>query len=204
MDSAEGARDWLCTPEAQVSAHYVISPQGTIWQLVDEANRAWHAGVGQWGDVADVNSHSIGIELSNTGSQPFAEPLMAALEGLLPGILSRWGIPPERVIGHSDMAPGRKIDPGRRFDWRRLAMQGLAVWPDETFGEGSTPWRDHAHSFGYCLDALTDHDDPEAVVLDAFRARFRPWATGPLDDEDRRIARNLSERFPVDATPPSA
>lgn len=126
MSSASAALERLCDPEAEVSAHYLIEADGTLWQLVEEAERAWHAGAGNWLGRDDINSRSIGIELDNRGTHPFAEPQMATLEQLLPGIMSRWDIQPEGVIGHSDSAPGRKIDPGPRFDWLRLERQGLA------------------------------------------------------------------------------
>ena len=95
-----------------------------------EARRAWHAGAGAWRGRDDVNSRSIGIELANPGDRPFPDPQMVALERLLRGIMARWDIPAPGVIAHSDMAPSRKGDPGRRFDWRRLALQGLSVWPE--------------------------------------------------------------------------
>jgi N-acetylmuramoyl-L-alanine amidase len=126
MADAIAARDWLCTPEAEVSAHYVLGRDGTLWQLVDEAMRAWHAGKGVWQGCEDVNSASVGIELVNTGFEPFPEPQMKVLEDLLEGIMRRWQIAAEGVIGHSDSAPGRKIDPGPRFDWARLERLGLA------------------------------------------------------------------------------
>lgn len=127
MGSAAASCARLCDPAAEVSAHYLIDYDGTVMSLVDEAKRAWHAGAGSWGAVTDVNSHSIGIELQNTGSEPFPEPQMAALEDLLAGIMERWSIAPEGVIGHQDCAPGRKIDPGPRFDWGRLNRQALAA-----------------------------------------------------------------------------
>ncbi|WP_082135201.1 N-acetylmuramoyl-L-alanine amidase [Puniceibacterium sp. IMCC21224] len=187
MTSAEAACDWLCNTESQVSAHYVISEAGIVWQLVDEADRAWHAGAGRWGAVTDVNSRSIGIELANTGTQPFSEPQMARLETLLSNILQRWQIPPERVIAHSDLAPTRKFDPGPRFDWRRLALRDLSVWPQlSTSGDFA---RD-AQIFGY--GPQSDGD----ILLAAFRSRFRPWATGPLDDTDRALMADLANRYP--------
>ncbi|MFP7673396.1 N-acetylmuramoyl-L-alanine amidase [Marivita sp. S0852] len=188
MDCAAKARDWLCTPEAQVSAHYVLAPDGTVWHLVDEADRAWHAGAGRWGDVTDVNSRSIGIEISNTGFTPFAARQMDALDALLADILNRHAIPPDRVIGHSDMAPGRKIDPGARFDWQRLARQGLSIWPE---AKGSGCFDENARRFGYTADV--PHDD----VLHSFRLRFRPSAKGPCDDTDRALMANLAQRWPV-------
>jgi N-acetylmuramoyl-L-alanine amidase len=115
MTSAQAAAKTLCDPETEVSAHYLIAQDGEVISLVPEALRAWHAGAGAWGAVTDVNSRSIGIELANTGFAPFAAAQMDALTDLLHGIKARWDMRPERVIGHSDMAPGRKIDPGARF-----------------------------------------------------------------------------------------
>ena len=182
MESTQAAIDWLCNPEAEVSAHYVISPQGDVIQLVAEKMRAWHAGVGQWQGRGDVNSRSIGIELSNRGDHPFAARQMDVLERLLKGIMTRWEIAPAGVIGHSDLAPGRKIDPGPRFDWRRLARKGLAVWPDEA--AATQDWAEAAAQFGY--------DVGNEASFAAFRLRFRPWQTGPCDAEDGRIAARLA------------
>jgi N-acetylmuramoyl-L-alanine amidase len=122
MTDCAGALARLCDPQAQVSAHYLISEAGEVFALVDEAMRAWHAGAGGWGAVRDVNSRSLGIELANTGTAPFPEAQMAALESLLAGIMARWSVPPERVIGHADMAPERKHDPGPVV---RLAQAGV-------------------------------------------------------------------------------
>jgi N-acetylmuramoyl-L-alanine amidase len=107
MQSAEGALKTLCNPATEVSAHYLIAEDGEVLSLVPEDLRAWHAGAGAWGSVRDVNSRSIGIELANPGNCPFSATQMDALEELLTGIKARWNIRPERVIGHSDMAPGR-------------------------------------------------------------------------------------------------
>jgi len=127
MANAPAALERLCDPQTEVSAHYLIGGDGTLWQMVEESQRAWHAGAGEWQGQSDINSRSIGVELDNRGDHPFGEPQMRALEDLLPGIMARWGITAAGVIGHSDMAPGRKFDPGPRFDWARLARQGLAV-----------------------------------------------------------------------------
>ncbi len=180
--------DRLCDPATEVSAHWVIDRDGTVWALVDEDRRAWHAGQGAWGGCTDVNSASIGVELVNTGAEPFPEPQMAALDGLLRGILDRWAIPPEGVIAHSDMAPARKTDPGRRFDWRRLALRGLSVWPGS--GDGAAALTPSLHRIGY-------PDAPEEVLLATFRSRFRPWAEGPETAADRAAADDLARRFPA-------
>lgn len=190
MPSCGEARARLCDPAAEVSAHYLISEAGAVEALVPETARAWHAGAGGWGGVSDVNSRSIGIELANPGDAPFPAPQMAALELLLAGVMARWAIPPERVIGHSDMAPGRKRDPGPRFDWRRLARAGLSVWPGPG-GDPGAPLGPSLRRFGY----------PEAApdtLLAAFRLRFRPWAEGPEAAGDRAAADDLARRYPVD------
>ncbi|MEY4697060.1 MAG: hypothetical protein RIT14_1488 [Pseudomonadota bacterium] len=202
MASAAEARARLCDPAAEVSAHWLIHEDGQAEALVDERLRAWHAGAGRWGAVVDVNSRSIGIELQNDGRQPFAAPQMAALERLLVQIMARWAIPPGRVIGHSDMAPARKGDPGARFDWRRLALAGLSVWPGVGGPKpGQAPlaglWDDLA-AFGYPLEA------GQAAVLQAFRLRFRPWARGAADGTDAGLARWLAERFPAERFPVDA
>lgn len=189
MQSAEAAIERLCAPEAEVSAHYVICGRGQITRLVPEDMRAWHAGAGRWGEVTDVNSRSIGIELANRGEHPFGEPQMASLEALMAGIMARWKIAPERVIGHSDMAPGRKGDPGARFDWARLARGGLSVWP--AAGVAGDFYADAAR-FGYPVGDVED-----ARVLEAFRLRFRPWAEGALSREDAALMADLAVRWPV-------
>lgn len=178
--SCDDARTRLCDPVAEVSAHYLISETGVVEGLVPEDKRAWHAGAGMWAGMDDINSHSLGIELANDGRQPFSNPQMTALEGLLQGMMARWSIPAHRVIGHSDMAPTRKSDPGPRFDWRRLARQGLSVWP-ETLGDLNTPLAESLTLIGY-------PDAPDDARLIAFRLRFRPWAKGPEHPEDRAIA----------------
>jgi N-acetylmuramoyl-L-alanine amidase len=195
MESAEAALARLCDPTAEVSAHYLIAGNGGVWQMVREEMRAWHAGAGEWRGQGDVNSRSIGIELDNRGTHPFSQPQMAALETLLPQVMARWLIRPEGVIGHSDMAPARKFDPGPRFDWARLARQGLAVWPEDSAAEGT--FLQDAARFGYPVE-------DEAVLLAAFRARFRPHATGPAGAADRRMMADLAARFGVDRTGESA
>ncbi|NOX40292.1 MAG: N-acetylmuramoyl-L-alanine amidase [Alphaproteobacteria bacterium] len=199
MASCEAALSRLCDPITEVSAHYLISETGVIFHLVHEEMRAWHAGTGCWGEMQDVNSHSVGIELANggpqTGFSPFPEPQMAALEHLLTAILARWTIPRERVIAHSDMAPLRKFDPGAKFDWRRLARQNLSVWPK--VDEGQEPnfgaFRADCTAFGYPCDV------GDAQLLAAFRLRFRANVKGLLDQTDMAMAHDLGRRFPVDA-----
>lgn len=190
MADCDAALRVLCTPDREVSAHYLIRRDGHVVALVDEAMRAWHAGAGEWRGRGDVNSRSIGIELDNDGLSPFAAPLMDALEGLLPGILARWSIPPAGVIGHSCMAPGRKIDPGPRFDWQRLARAGLALWPAGRAASPLDPARFRADALTYGFPDVADD-----LLLKTVRLRFRPRATGPLDGRDCAIMAEMAARI---------
>lgn len=183
MADGPSARARLCDPLAEVSAHWLIHEDGLTEALVPEERRAWHAGAGSWQGRDDVNSRSIGIELVNPGDCPFPEPQMAALERRLVAIMARWGIPPAGVIAHSDMAPARKADPGPRFDWRRLARQGLALWPEAPGPD--LPLADSLARIGY---------PPDPMALAAFRLRFRPGAEGPESVVDRQIAAALAYR----------
>lgn len=206
MATAKAAIERLCDPRFEVSAHYVIAEDGTVIRLVSETERAWHAGAGAWGDVTDVNSRSIGIEMANGGpdsdAPAFPEPQMAALETLLAAILKRWDIVPERVIAHSDMAPGRKFDPGPYFDWRRLAQKGLSVWPEPGSLATPLPLADFeqfsrlATRFGY---RAPEGEGGWQKVLEAFRLRFRPFANGSLACEDIAMIHALAERWEMRA-----
>ena len=191
MESAEAALARLCDPAAEVSAHYLVDRDGTVYGLVDEDRRAWHAGVGQWGETSDVNSASIGIELVNAGSlrgmPPFAEAQMGAVESLITLIQDRWVVPLHRVVGHSDTALGRKPDPGPKFDWVRLARAGLAMGWDGTLGD---------MDFDTALDALGYGPAERDVRLDAFRLRWRQHALGrPIEAADRTLAAGLVEEL---------
>ncbi|WP_417750502.1 N-acetylmuramoyl-L-alanine amidase [Ruegeria sp. SCP11] len=180
MTSAQAALERLCDPTCEVSAHYLIGSDGTLWQMVSEENRAWHAGAGEWHGQADINSRSIGIELDNTGFHPFSEPQLTVLEALLRQMSERWSIRPEHVIGHSDMAPGRKSDPGPRFPWQRLEHLNLAGQRGQSAPQSvrMDSFRALAQSAGYTADANDD------TLLAAVRLRYRPWGKGPLEPAD--------------------
>ncbi len=189
MARAADAVDRLCDPAAQVSAHYVIGEDGAVWRLVPESQRAWHAGVSWWAGYGDINSRSIGVELSNPGHshgyRPFPEPQMAALEALCRDILARHPIPPHRVLGHSDVSPGRKIDPGHRFDWRRLARGGIGLWPEDV-----PPARLDGPATVAALAAIgyrTEGDDPAAPANRSALAAFcRHWCPEALESPGNR------------------
>jgi N-acetylmuramoyl-L-alanine amidase len=178
------ARAWLCDPAREVSAHWLLAENGAAEALVDETRRAWHAGAGAWGGITDVNSASIGIEMQNPGDRPFPEPQMQGLETLLRAIMQRWAIPAAGVIAHSDLAPERKRDPGPRFDWQRLAHQGLSIWPGRP-GDPAVPLARSLTRIGYPTAAPT-------ARLQAFRLRFRPEAKGLEAPEDRARAEAIA------------
>lgn len=185
MTDAASARARLCDPAAEVSAHWLIDENGRTEQLVCETRRAWHAGQGAWHGRDDVNSRSIGIEIVNPGDCPFTSAQMKALETLLAQIMARWQIPPHAVIAHSDLAPGRKTDPGPRFDWEALARQGLATFARPKPQDPDPP-------LGPSLDRLGYPQAEAAIRLAAFRLRHSPWATGPETRADRQLAARLA------------
>jgi N-acetylmuramoyl-L-alanine amidase len=183
MATAEAALARLTDAAAKVSAHYTIDEDGTIYAHVAEDRRAWHAGVSHWAGASDINARSIGIELVNPGHEfgyrPFAALQIAALIPLCHSILMRHPIPSARVLGHSDVAPVRKEDPGELFPWRRLAQAGIGLWPEA--GAESAGAEDLAR-YGY------DPDAPREKVITAFQRHFRPAAlTGQWDDECGRL-----------------
>jgi N-acetylmuramoyl-L-alanine amidase len=198
MASAAAALDRLCDPAAEVSAHYLIAEDGTVYRLVPEDARAWHAGVSFWAGATNLNSRSIGIELANPGHDgglpAFPEPQMAALIALADHIMGRHGIASHRVLGHSDIAPERKQDPGERFDWARLARAGIGLWPPPTVADPGPPdipalQRDLAR-FGYRIDLAGILDAQTACVLRAFQRHFRPARVdGAADAETRALLR---------------
>ena len=179
MRTAEAALERLCDPAAEVSAHYLIDEAGTVFPLVEEDMRAWHAGLSCWRGETNVNSRSIGIELVNPGHEfgyrPFPEPQMAALAELARGILARWPIPARNVVGHSDVAPRRKQDPGELFDWRRLAAQGIGLWPEPLAARGDAAAL--LASYGYEIEDLP-------ASLAAFQRHFRPSRCDGVADEE--------------------
>lgn len=209
MESGALALERLRDPAAQVSAHYLIEEDGRIFRLVAEDKRAHHAGESCWRHWRDVNSASIGIEIVNGGHDfglpPYPEVQMAALEALCLDIMRRQPIPPRNVVGHSDIAPWRKDDPGEHFSWRRLEQAGIAVatppidrlegpgleWGDESEEVGALQ---HAlASYGYCCPRTCVFDTRTTATLVAFQRRFRPQLVdGAADAQCRAILAALT------------
>lgn len=187
MHDAAAALARLGDPAAQVSAHYLIDEDGGIVRLVDETKRAWHAGVSMWRGHSGVNARSIGIELVNPGHEfgyrPFPEAQMQALEHLAHAILARHPIRAGNVVGHSDVAPTRKQDPGELFDWRRLAEAGIGLWPTTAITEPTAE-----SDVGNDLAAIGyDVADVDAALV-AFQRRFAPHRLDGVPDLETRRA----------------
>ena len=195
MTSAAAALDRLCDPEARVSSHYVVEEDGAVWRLVPEERRAWHAGESGWLGRRDINAHSIGIEIVNPGHEfgyrAFPEPQIDAVEQLCRDIATRWTVAPRLVLGHSDVAPHRKRDPGELFPWRRLARAGIGLWPD--FSPSVRPpdtvsdIQQALAAYGYDLPLTGTADRRTAQVLTAFQRHFRPERCDGVADEETRL-----------------
>ncbi len=204
MDTGKAALDRLCDEAAKVSAHYLIEEDGRVFSLVPEDKRAWHAGLSSWEGERDINGHSIGVELVNPGHdspgykgdyRPFPEAQMAALIDLCRGILTRHDIKPWHVLGHSDVAPARKCDPGELFDWQRLAEAGIGVWPfkadkKQPIAGNAASFQEKMSLYGYEFDGHKDFSGQRIVT--AFQRHFRPLdISGDIDDECRQILEEL-------------
>ena len=194
QDSVQQSLDTLRSQNAggRVSSHYLVGDDGRIYQLVSDRDRAWHAGAGSWGAISDLNSGSIGIEIDNDGHEPYAEPQIAALIRLLDDLTTRLKIPKSQVIGHSDLAPTRKVDPGPHFPWQRLAAAGYGRWP-----AADAPAAPTGFDGWLAMQAFGYSPKDRAAALRAFRMRFRGRDDGAqlapeLDAEDLRILHALS------------
>jgi N-acetylmuramoyl-L-alanine amidase len=181
--NAEEALRTLTDPARKVSSHYLIARDGRTYSLVDERARAWHAGESYWGGNRDLNSASIGIELDNDGDEPFADVQIDALLALLADLKVRYGIPTANFIGHGDVAPRRKTDPGSHFPWKKLAERGFGVWCEPPYPPAQ-PGLDSVtllYAFGY--EVL----NPDAAVA-AFKRHFVPDDTRQeMTEEDRAL-----------------
>jgi N-acetylmuramoyl-L-alanine amidase len=195
MATGDAALARLRDPAAAVSAHWLVDEAGGVVRLVDEERTAWHAGVSAWRGHVGLNGRSIGVEIVNGGHDfglpPYPEGQIEAVLGLAREIVARWAIPAVNVVGHGDVAPMRKADPGEHFPWRRLARAGVGLWPEA--GEAA-PAADVGGALAAVGYALADAPQPTSVsaALLAFQRRFRPQ--GPIDGRaDAATRRRLGE-----------
>ena len=198
MTDADAALARLCDPAAKVSSHYLVNDDGAVTQLVPEAQRAWHAGVSSWHGVTDINSCSIGIEIDNPGHEfgypDFPAAQIDAVIALCRDIIARHAIPAARVLAHSDVAPGRKNDPGEKFPWPALAAAGVGLWVEPSRivpgpeldpgdrGEVISKVQTMLKEFGYALDVTGTFDTAMADVVTAFQRHFRPARVDGIAD----------------------
>lgn len=218
VPSSTGAMDWLARPESKVSAHYVIDEGGRVIQMVRESMRAWHAGLSRWGGERDINSASIGIEIHNPGHDggypDFSDSQMDTVEALCRDIAARYGIRPERVLAHSDVAPVRKKDPGEKFDWERLARAGIGHWvapvpvapSDRGIGMGYggsliSEVQEMFARYGYDVEPNGDFEEKTEFVVTAFQRHFRPARVdGRLDQSTISTLERLLAALPETQT----
>jgi len=212
MKSGEAACQRLCDPAAKVSSHYLVYEDGRVDQLVPEARRAWHAGLASWHGATDINARAIGIEIVNPGHelgyQDFPDVQIEAVIALCRDILARHDILPARVLGHSDIAPARKQDPGEKFPWARLSAAGIGRWiepvpigadtalkPGDRGAQVADLQRALAR-FGYAADITNLYDSATAEVVTAFQRHFRPERVDGLADISTRntLARLLAAK----------
>lgn len=220
MADASSAIVRLCTEGTEVSAHYVVLEDGNIVQLVRESARAWHAGAASWGNETDINSCSIGIEIVNRGHDlgytDFPLRQTAAVIALCKGIMIRRDIPKHRVLAHSDVAPGRKKDPGEKFPWRLLADSGVGLWVEPArivsgaqkllgaTGEDVLELQKALARFGYGVPLNGQYDAGTMDVVAAFQRHFRPERVDGVADQSTLTTLNeLLALIPAESQPTS-
>ena len=201
MQTGEAALERLRDPAAEVSAHYMVEEDGRIFRLVPEERRAWHAGSSWWKGERDVNSVSIGIEIVNPGHEfgyrAFPQAQIDAVIALLGDVRSRWDVPNDRILGHSDVAPARKEDPGELFPWKELAHAGHGLWFEpqpapgpplkvDDEGVGVFALQAGLHRFGYEPRPSGKYDEETATVVRAFQRHWRPEGVDGVADGETR------------------
>lgn len=201
MESGEAALARLRDPEAKVSAHYLVEEDGRVFALVPEERRAWHAGLSSWRGARDINGRSIGVEIVNPGHEfgyrDFPEPQIAAVISLLSDIRERWTVPDGFILGHSDVAPRRKEDPGELFPWKRLAAAGHGLWIEPVAapgpplglgdeGLGVSVLQNALIRFGYDLERTGTYGEATVTVVRAFQRHWRPERLDGIADGETR------------------
>ena len=199
MDSAKSALNYLCNEKSKVSAHYFIDEKGKLLQLVEDDKVAWHAGVSKWLDRKNLNETSIGIELVNPGHKygyrEFTIEQYEILEKLIKFLINKYDIKIDRILGHSDIAPSRKLDPGEKFDWHRLAKKNLSIWPENVL---DVPTAEHPDELLYnsLLNIGYDVKNYYEDSIFAFKRRFIPYDLEAIKKGDLlKIAYSVNMEF---------
>ncbi|SKB71822.1 N-acetylmuramoyl-L-alanine amidase [Daejeonella lutea] len=192
QNSTQQTLKTFTVPTTQVSAHYVIGRDGMVYHMLNDYLRAWHGGVAKWGNATDINSSSIGIELDNNGFEPFSESQISSLLTVLDTLKKKHGVPTANFIGHSDIAPGRKVDPNVTFPWKKLAERGFGLWQDaaitDTVPATFNPV-DGLRIIGY------DVKNPVNAVK-AFQLHFiQKEITGVLNEDEKKVLFNLYKKY---------
>lgn len=214
METGAGAEAWLCDPVSEVSSHYLVHEDGRVVQMVREGDRAWHAGKSSWSGQSDINSCSIGIEIVNPGHAlgypSFPKRQIGAVIELCRGIIARHEVAPQRVLAHSDVALGRKIDPGEKFPWRALFEAGVGHWvaPSPRNGRAGLKPGDAGETveelqsmlalYGYGVEITGRFDDLTETTVQAFQRHFRTRCVDGVADAStlstlRRLIAELPE-----------
>lgn len=189
--SCEQTLNTFTAVKNQVSAHYVICKDGTVHHMLNDYLRAWHAGIAQWGNNTDINSSSIGIEIDNDGAAPFTEAQIGSLLRLLARLKHNYGIPASHFIGHSDIAPGRKVDPSAFFPWHDLATSGYGLWYDTT----GIQVPEHFEAV-QALRIIGYNVKDSTAAIRAFKLHFTPTdSTTTLTDDNRKILFDLMHKY---------
>ena len=192
--STEKSLDRLCDPVHEVSCHYLIDPSGVCYHIVDDNKRAWHAGKSYWRGYQDLNSRSLGIELVNSGNENYPEAQMKSLIRLLKYLIQSFKLNPKNVLGHSDIAPSRKLDPGEWFNWKKLSANGVGLFPEVTVPIACDKqiFLAQARRAGFNPNTNFEH------VLKTFRNRCRPKFTGKFDGYDCALMQKFADAFDID------
>ena len=191
QDSTAQTLRTFTLPRTQVSAHYVIGKDGTVYHMLSDYMRAWHAGAGRWGTVTDINSISIGIELDNNGFEPFAEAQIQSLLHVLTSLKKTYNIPVANFIGHGDIAPKRKNDPNPYFPWQRLSQQGFGYWYDDTTNVTLPQSFDNIHAL-----RIIGYDVKDSLAaIQAFHRHWEGDSLRVISDADRKILYMVEKKF---------
>ncbi len=191
QNSTEQTLKTFTLPKTQVSAHYVIGKDGKTYHMLNDYLRAWHGGASKWGNVTDLNSSSIGIELDNNGFEAFAEPQISSLLQVLATLKKDYGIPAANFIGHSDIAPGRKVDPNANFPWKKLAENGYGLWPDSLLDSVPASFvpAEALRIIGYDVKNLD-------LAIQSFKLHFIQNDISPyLNEYDKQVLFNLYKKY---------